>query len=597
MRYMFRSLKAKILIIMLAVTLVTSSLLLYFFLNFYKKDKTAYLFDTAASVLETHKDMYQKEMTDASALLKKHLDHLAVDQKLALHGEAQFDPDYLIDAIWLFRKNPNLSPIDRLAKLKLSPQIEKKLTELSQNSNSLGMSTTITAEQVYVVHNLNQNGENWVVIYTFHSDALKNFYKGDQLSNVALIAPATGVLGEAYKDIAPQNVLNFNSNLLQKIAGKLTQDSYTSLQKINQAQYLISATKLFQSDSYLVTFLTEEKAFHNVQMLVQRSILFFVILSVVVLALSLLLSHYLTHRLKILTDSVAKISAGNFDIQVRDSGRDEVSTLSSGVNKMTKEISRLMSETANKARMESELKTAQAVQSTLFPPDTYSSSSIKIRGHYISASECGGDWWYYSEKTNTTWIWIADATGHGAPAALLTSAAKSAVSVVEEMQLPIDLAFTYVNTAICSVAKENMMMTCFLAVIDKATQKMTYINASHEPTILIKKTHELSKDDLIYLNENSCPRLGQAKDSRYISNQIQLNSGDRIIFYTDGVMDITNEHGKSYGERGFRKELITSYNTTKALDDYFTAVTTHLNDYQAGTELIDDVTLCFVEVQ
>lgn len=157
-------------------------------------------------------------------------------------------------------------------------------------------------------------------------------------------------------------------------------------------------------------------------------------------------------------------------------------------------------------------------------------------------------------------------------------------------------SISLLNKAICSVSKENMMMTCFLAVFNKATKKLTYVNASHEAPILLKVMEQLKKKDLIHLNENSCPRLGQSPNSEYIESEIQLVTGDRMLFYTDGIPDIQNLSGEPLAERGFIKQLLSSVNSHLQFPDFVDHFTNSLVDYRQETELVDDVTYCFTEV-
>lgn len=593
----FNSLKVKVLALLLGLTLITASILLYLFLSFYKQDKTAYLFDTANYSLTSYREQFKKEFEMSSNLLRKHLSHLAIDQKLSLNGETTLPEDYHIDAIFLYQKNPNLTLVDSLFKNTVTQETKDKLFNLANAAGPNDNTILIDEDFVTQVFSLGKDNLKWTVVYQYRSNVPKAFLQDVQLANILLFSKSKGVLQYNFKDISPDVIQKLSQELTKKLGPKLTQDYYTSMMNLIGGKYLVSASKLGQSDTYLISFASEDKVFENIRSLITKALLFFVILSIVILLISLVASHYLTQRLKVLTDSAEQIAQGHFDIQVPDTGKDEVSKLSVGFNKMTKEITRLLSETANKARMEAELKTAQLVQATLFPDNQYESDFIKLKGFYVSASECGGDWWYYTEDEGHIWIWIADATGHGAPAALLTSAAKSAVTIVEGLHLSPEEAMKHFNTAICSVAKENMMMTCFVAVIDKKTKMMTYINASHEPSILIQKKDEIEKDDFQFLNESSAPRLGQSKTSVFEAKQVQLSSGDRIVFYTDGVTDVQNPSGKSYGERTFLKDLVSTYNSTKDLNGFFDSYVEKITSFRSETELIDDVTFCFFELK
>src|SRR5690606_10878260 len=142
-------------------------------------------------------------------------------------------------------------------------------------------------------------------------------------------------------------------------------------------------------------------------------------------------SNTLTSAIRNLAEATSKVMDGDFSVRVEPKSGDEIGALAQSFNKMTEEVSRLMEKTAENARMEAELKTAHTVQATLFPQNEAHLGPIAIYGKSEPASECGGDWWHCSHIGNKVYGWIGDATGHGVPAALLTSAARAVASVIE----------------------------------------------------------------------------------------------------------------------------------------------------------------------
>lgn len=593
----FNSLKAKIITLLTCISLTIAFILLYLFISFYKKDKIAYIFENNATLLDTVGEQFRHEVEFSSEVIKVHLENTQINKKLALSAEPNLRDNYFLDSIVVYQKNPQLQLIDKLSK----PGLEIPEAEIKQliASQPLGDEQTITLnnEIVTVTSTFSQNQQSWFLAYRFHSATLADYFKNVESVNSVLVSKTTGVGKFAYPQLDSLTPEKVNQELVKKVIPSLNQTTLTKAIMLKDKRYLFSSTKLYQSDWYLATFISEEKVLSNLNNLMIKSILFFILISSLVVLISYLSSDYLTHRLKRLTQSAQRIADGKFDEKIQDTGNDEISTLTSGFNQMSTEISRLLHETASNARMESELKTAQAVQSTLLPQSDYESDFIQIKGCYTSASECGGDWWHYFENEKAVWIWIADATGHGAPAALLTSAAKSAVSIIEQLNLPLKESFEHLNFAICNVSKENMMMTSFVGMIDKKTLEFHYVNASHEPSILIKKSPSISKDDLIFLNDTTNPRLGQSKTSEFTSSLVQLTKGDRIIFYTDGVIDIRSPEDKQYGERSFMKGLVKSYNEASSLTDFYIHYETSLNAFRSNTELLDDVTYCFFEIK
>ncbi|MNT29941.1 Phosphoserine phosphatase RsbU [compost metagenome] len=193
-------------------------------------------------------------------------------------------------------------------------------------------------------------------------------------------------------------------------------------------------------------------------------------------------------------------------------------------------------------------------------------------------------------------LWIGDATGHGAPAALITSAAKSASTIIERLNISPAKAMELLNRSIYDVSKGRIMMTFFLASFDTETGELVYCNASHEAPFLMKKGEAaLKKKDLIPLNEVNNPRLGQARDSQYEQTSVQVEPGDAVFFYTDGIPDIQNPGKEAWGEREFLKALIAANKEYPPVDQSVAQFVRSFQGHRQGAPLIDDVTFFVVK--
>jgi sigma-B regulation protein RsbU (phosphoserine phosphatase) len=311
--------------------------------------------------------------------------------------------------------------------------------------------------------------------------------------------------------------------------------------------------------------------------------------------ISLLASKNLTQDLRLLTRATKRVAEGDFDFQLKMSSKDEVGQLAQSFNMMALEISRLLSQTAEKARMENELKTAKTVQDTLFPPASALIGDLEICGFYEPASEIGGDWWHYSQVEDKIFLWIGDATGHGAPAALITSAAKSAATILERLDIDPAQGMRLLNRSIFEVARGKIMMTFCLAIYDIKTHKLYYTNASHEAPFLIPRDADpIKKKHLVPLNEATFPRLGQDPEAQYEVSAIDLNPGDRVFFYTDGLPDIQNPQGEIWGEREFVKTLVQVHQQRKSANETIREMTETFQSYRQKSELKDDVTFFMI---
>jgi sigma-B regulation protein RsbU (phosphoserine phosphatase) len=355
--------------------------------------------------------------------------------------------------------------------------------------------------------------------------------------------------------------------------------------------WMVSYSIVNFGNLFVVTMIEKKLALTAVTQLLFKSIIFFGLLLSLAFVVSLFSSKYLTSRLSALLNATLQIAKGNFDVKIESQSKDEVGVLAQNFNSMSEEISRLMQEYVEKARMEGELKTAQIVQSTLFPENYFKYKHIEIMGHYEPATECGGDWWSYSLIGNKLYLWIGDATGHGAPAALVTSAARSAASIIENLQLEPCEALTQMSRAIYDVAHGKIMMTFFMGIFDLNTNVLTYSLASHEAPLLVNKINktEFKKKDLVIVNENNNPRLGEKRDCLFEESQLQLAPGDQILFYTDGLTDIQNPKNELLGERKFLKmyfEVLPQPGQQNLVHE----LNNKLADYRQGAPLMDDVT-------
>lgn len=377
----------------------------------------------------------------------------------------------------------------------------------------------------------------------------------------------------------------------------LSSNTSLTLKSSTQEEFLASFSKVNLAGLSVVSLVPKAQAFSAFRSLLKDSVVLIIFLLSCALIFGILASNQLTQALMELFSATKKVSEGHFDIQVPVASQDEIGSLAASFNTMAEEVQRLVLETAEKARMQSELKTAQTVQETLFPQAHAKVLGGEIFGFYEPATECGGDWWNHSVVNGNLYLWIGDATGHGAPAALITSATKSAATMIETMHLGPAASLTLLNRAIAEVSKGQMMMTFFLASVDPRTGLMKYSNASHEAPYLMRAGEKLTKKNLVPLNDVSDPRLGQSRDTIYSEKEIQLQAGDRILFFTDGIAEIPNPQSEPWGEREFIKALIRSNQSRGSLESSVSELISSWSEHRQKAHLADDVTLFLYEYQ
>ncbi len=251
--------------------------------------------------------------------------------------------------------------------------------------------------------------------------------------------------------------------------------------------------------------------------------------------------------------------------------------------------------TEKMSRMEVELQTAKAVQDTLFPePTEFTSAKISLAGSYQPASECGGDWWFYNTIGNRIFLWIGDVTGHGVSAALVTSAARAAVSGIESNpEITPGLALTILNKAVYDASKGQKYMSFCVVAVDLKTGGCTYASAAHELPFVIRN---LGASDPIGFDVSYLPTattsflLGQQEAAVFQENTIYLKPGDSLFLYTDGITELVNQAGMQWGDRKVRQTILSCAQENKSAAKFVYKFNENMHAFRDNAEVLDDMT-------
>lgn len=363
----------------------------------------------------------------------------------------------------------------------------------------------------------------------------------------------------------------------------------SQLVQSSEGSYLISFARLDDYSLYVLTMTPEAVVTRVLHDLLLRTLYVAALALCLVVVLSILFAKSLTSNLDKLLEAVRRVSKGNFDLDLNISSRDETAQLAESFQTMSEEIRRLLVETAEKSRMEGELKTAQAVQATLFPEKNLEWNGFQVAGIYRSASECGGDWWYYKTCDRFIYLVIADATGHGAPAALITSAARSAFSLLaNENPVPVDEVARSLNRAVFETSKGQLMMTALFLRVDTKNGSVQVVNCSHEFPLVVDPAAE--KPDCKTVDPSR--RLGQGLELNARVEEFQLLEGQTLALYTDGLTDIVSPEGRSFGERRVLKSLSRVKGSPAQM---LSGIVDEIDGFSQGTEYIDDVTIVLIQ--
>lgn len=260
------------------------------------------------------------------------------------------------------------------------------------------------------------------------------------------------------------------------------------------------------------------------------------------------------------------------------------------------DVSELKFTTQQKSRMEAELKTARAVQETLLPLSEATFKNGSLSGRYHSASECGGDIWYYTERNGKLIVCIADVMGHGASSALLASGTRAVIGVDEVLNFPTPARImNQLNTTLCDLARQLSFMTAVVGILDLETGQFDYTYAAHEPFIHIT-TKEGSTDPVItYCTSGPSNHLGAHEQASFTVETLMLKPGDRLFLYTDGFFEMMDSQFNKMGPKRITNMLKKTLGTGGNVAETAAKLDQQVIEAKNRQPLDDDVTFFLLQ--
>lgn len=297
--------------------------------------------------------------------------------------------------------------------------------------------------------------------------------------------------------------------------------------------------------------------------------------------------------------SHGKESMEDVDISLEDpqiKSGDEIQALSEAIVTMASDIKvymrDLMHETKEKERINAELTLATNIQADMLPsifPVFTGKKEYNVYATMNPAKEVGGDFYdiFMVDETHLAVV-MADVSGKGVPAALFMVIGKTLIK--EHTRPGKDLCdiFTDVNNILCNSNSEELFITAFEGVLDLVTGEFRYVNAGHEVPYICRKgeTFEPYKIKAGFV-------LAGMEDMMYTDGSMQLEVGDKIFLYTDGVPEATNAENELYGSE--RLYDILNQSKEKEPKEILESVKGDVDKFVGKASQFDDLTMLCLE--
>src|SRR5579864_38612 len=233
-----------------------------------------------------------------------------------------------------------------------------------------------------------------------------------------------------------------------------------------------------------------------------------------------------------------------------------------------------------------ELKQAQDIQRGLLPKDVPQLPEFAIAGTWEPARVVGGD--YYDVirlSKNKLAICIADVAGKGVSAALLMANVQAAVRAFAAEYFPPSRVCAQINSVLFTNTASDKFVTLFYGVLDARTRSLQYTNAGHPRPLIV---HSSGKTTRL---ENGGALLGVFPNWAYEDSIVELEPGDLLLLFTDGITEATAPGGEEFGEE--RLIAATTIPHQRTLEDLQSHVLSQVKDF-CQSQMADDATLLMV---
>lgn len=289
------------------------------------------------------------------------------------------------------------------------------------------------------------------------------------------------------------------------------------------------------------------------------------------------------HKLYRATESVKR---GDFSHRIRTRSRDQLGELALAFNDMSANIEALLAERVGHERLKREIEIAHEVQAQLFPRSTPALRSANITGECRAALGVAGDYYDFVEVVpGLVALTLGDVSGKGLSASLVMSnlqaTLRAQVSIIAErlsvaapahaaqaLEMPCGVTETdngclvsrmaeRINEQLCRSTDADRFATLFLALYDDDTRALRYTNAGHNAPLLVRA------DGTVERLWTGGTVLGAFDGVLFEEGQVELNEGDLLVVYSDGITEAQNGTGEEFGE-GRLLELLTRHRTETA---------------------------------
>jgi sigma-B regulation protein RsbU (phosphoserine phosphatase) len=322
----------------------------------------------------------------------------------------------------------------------------------------------------------------------------------------------------------------------------------------------------------------------------------FLIIEAAALIAGLALARSITGSMHELFTGTERVRRGDFTHKIEVKARDQLGELAASFNSMTASIEDLLLQSAEKKRLEEELRIAHEIQMSLLPQGPLKAPGLQVTALCVPAREVGGDYYdFLPLEDGRVGVLIADVAGKGTSAALYMAELKGIVlSLSDSHHSPRQLLIE-ANRIISRHLDSRSFITMTYAVIDLRAQTFTHARAGHCPLMHLRAGEPVPRT----LVPNGLVLGLQIDDGQIFARLLEESTeavlpGDLFLLYTDGLSEAMDERGDFFGEARLGEAFVT--HATALFADVGDRILRDVRAFAGTAPQHDDMTLLMIEV-
>ncbi len=232
---------------------------------------------------------------------------------------------------------------------------------------------------------------------------------------------------------------------------------------------------------------------------------------------------------------------------------------------------------------------AREIQFSTLPQRIPELNKISVAAKYIPMNSVGGDFYdFYIPDEKSFGVFISDVSGHGIPAALIASMMKIVFSIYSEICMNPAELLKSMNRALFGNIEDRFITASYL-FINQHTKEASFARAGHEPLLIFRRSENIIEEIL--------PKggaIGLLKEMNTQEITINLNTGDKIILYSDGITEALNKNRDFYELERLKEYVINNSYLNQA--ELTESILSNLREWTGGNEFQDDLTLIVIDI-